>query len=180
MKKDMLKISTSSFMSLEKDFGWIINEMLKNQNLKKMLYYTTEDCLNQPMLNQEQTKSLINRNIKIVPLVQIDKDILNYVIIGFDNFSPNETNPQYRDHIITIDILCHHSQWNMGDFKLRPFKIAGEIDGMLNNKHLSGIGTVQFAGAQLLSMNNQIGGITLIYSTINGGDDKVIQKGSNV
>lgn len=180
MKKDMFKISTSSFMSLEKDFGYIVGEMLKNQNLKKMLYYTTSDCLDQPMLNQEQTKSLINKNIRIVPLTTVDKDILNYVIIGFDNFYPNDKNPEYRDHVITIDILCHYSQWNLGDFRLRPFKIAGEIDGMLNNKHLSGIGKIQLATANMLLMNNQIGGLTLIYSSINGGDDKVIRKGNNV
>ena len=51
---------------------------------------------------------------------------------------------------------------------------------MLNNKHLSGIGKIQLATANMLLMNNQIGGLTLIYSSINGGDDKVIQKGNNV
>jgi hypothetical protein len=30
----------------------------------------------------------------------------------------------------------------MKDFALRPYKIAGEIDSMLNKKRLTGIGTV--------------------------------------
>jgi hypothetical protein len=33
------------------------------------------------------------------------------------------------------------------DFELRPYKIAAEIDTMFNNKHLSGIGLLQFMGA---------------------------------
>jgi hypothetical protein len=36
---------------------------------------------------------------------------------------------------------------------LRPYKIAGEIDSMLNGKKLTGIGKVEFSGADDLLLN---------------------------
>jgi hypothetical protein len=77
----------------------------------------------------------------------LDSSVLNYVIISFDNFVPNANNPEFRDNIVSFDIVCHFDQWNLGDFKLRPYKIAAEIDTLFNDKHLTGIGTLQFLGA---------------------------------
>jgi len=57
------------------------------------------------------------------------------------------TNPAYRDNIISFDIVCHFDQWNLGNFALRPYKIAAEIDSMFNNKRLTGIGKIEFLGA---------------------------------
>jgi hypothetical protein len=36
---------------------------------------------------------------------------LSYVIISFDNFTTNVENPEFRDNIITFDIICHYDQW---------------------------------------------------------------------
>ena len=57
----------SGFLSTEKDMGIIVNAIMKNDRLKKMLYYTTTDCLNKPKLTQEQTLDLFGKQIKIVP-----------------------------------------------------------------------------------------------------------------
>ena len=46
MKKITYSYPKSSFLSAEKDMGIIVNTMLKNERLKKMLHYTTKDCLN--------------------------------------------------------------------------------------------------------------------------------------
>lgn len=171
MKKDMLKINKSSFSSMEKDLEELTLKILKNKELQKMLYYNTPDCLSQPYLRQEQIQYLLNNNILISPFAKVKEDMLNYIIITFDDFSPNQQNTYYRDSFLFIDILCHNSQWNLGDFKLRPYKIAGEIDGMINNEHFSGIGTLNFISANVLLMNDQIGGLTLVYKAIHGNDD---------
>jgi hypothetical protein len=54
---------------------------------------------------------MINRNIRIVPKISIDSSVLTYIIISFDNFVPNDTNPEFRDNIISIDIICHLDKW---------------------------------------------------------------------
>lgn len=168
---DYLYDKKSSFLSMEKDFSIIITKMLEDEQLKKLLYYKTDDCLLRPNLTQEETFSLIGKHIRIVPKIEKTDEQISYVIISFDNFTPNATNPQFRDNIITFDILCNFDLWNMGDFKLRPYKIAGRIDARLNNQKLSGIGTLQFLGANNLIINDQIAGITLMYSAIHGGED---------
>jgi hypothetical protein len=72
-----------------------------------MLFYTTRDCLNKPKLSTEETFSLFGKQIKIVPKLYVDGSVLNYIIINFDNFATNGTNPQFRDNIVEFDIICH-------------------------------------------------------------------------
>lgn len=172
MKIQKYKFPESSFLSMEKDTAIIISEILKNENLKKLLFYPDKSCLKLPNLTQEQTLSLINKQIKLAPKIEIDKEILSYIIITYNNFSENFTNPQFRNNIIDFDIFCHFDQWDLGDFKLRPYKIAGEIDSMFNKRHLTGIGTLQFIGANQLILNNEFAGLSLSYLAIHGEEDK--------
>ena len=162
----------SSFLSMEKDMRLITNMFLKNNRLKKMLYYTTPNCLDQPNLSEDQSLELFNKNIKIIPKLQVDNSVLNYVIINFDNFTQNATNPEFRDNIIEFDIICHFDQWKLKDFQLRPYKIAAEIDSMFNDKHLTGIGKLQFLGANQMILTDEFAGLCLMYSAIHGEEDK--------
>ena len=68
MKIDNVKIPKSSFLSVEKDFSIIIDKILSNQRLKKLLYYTDKDCLSKPNLSEEESLELIGKQIKIVPI----------------------------------------------------------------------------------------------------------------
>ena len=162
----------SSFLSVEKDMELITNKILKNERLKKLLYYTTKDALNKPEIGQDASLELFGRNIKIVPKLSIDNSILNYIIISFDNFIPNATNPEFRDNIISFDVICHFDQWQLKGFSLRPYKIAAEIDSMFNGKHLTGIGELEFLGANQLVINDEFAGFSLMYQAIHGEEDK--------
>ena len=174
MKKATYQFPKSSFISIEKDMGTIVDMMLKNNRLKKLLYYNVENCLFQENLTEDQSLELIKDGyIRMVPKLYVDKDILNYIIISFDNFTPNMTNPEFRDNIISFDIICHFNQWQMPNFQLRPYKIAAEIDTLFNNRHLSGIGELQFLGANQILINDEFGGISLMYSAVHGEDDKI-------
>ena len=172
MRTEVYSYPKSSFLSIEKDMNLIVNMIMKNDRLKKMLYYTTRDCLNKPKLTEDQTIDLFGKNIKIVPKLYVDGSVLNYIIISFDNFSENRTNPEFRDNIIEFDIICHFDQWHMKDFELRPYKIAAEIDSMFNDKHLTGIGTLQFLGANQMILTDEYAGLCLMYQAIHGEEDK--------
>jgi len=99
------------------------------------------------------------------------EEIKTYLIFSFDNFRTNETNPQFRDCNVHIDVLCHTDYWDLGNFRLRPLKICGYIDGILNNARLSGIGTFQFLGCNELVLDETLSGYTLTYFAIHGTDD---------
>lgn len=171
MRIDGYHIPKSSFLSMEKDTGIIINEILKNNRLKKLLYYTTSDAMEKPNLTEDESLSLLGTNIKIVPKLYVDGSVLNYILINFDNFIPSE-NPEFRDNTIQFDIICHFDQWNLRDYALRPYKIAGEIDSMFNLKKLTGIGYLEFVGATQIVLTDEFAGLCLMYRTVHGGEDE--------
>ena len=172
MKVVNYQIPKSSFLSTQKDMEIISNMIIKNNNLKKLLYYTSRDCLNKPNLTEDQTLELFGKNIKLVPKLYVDNSVLNYIILSFDNFTPNMTNPEFRDNIIEFDIICHFDQWQLKDFQLRPYRIAAEIDSMFDEKHLSGIGLLHFLGANQMILTDKYAGLCLMYQAIHGGEDK--------
>lgn len=163
----------SSFLSMEKDMHLIANMLLRNPRLRKLLYYTSPDCMERPALSEDVAIDMFGKNIKLVPKLYVDNSVLNYIIVSFDNFTPNATNPEFRDNIIEFDIICHFDQWSMKDFQLRPYKIAAEIDSMFNDKHLTGIGTLQFLGASQIILTDEYAGLCLLYSAIHGEEDKI-------
>ena len=155
MKIETYSFPKSSFLALDKDMELLVNLFLKNERLKKLLYYDTPKALDQSNVSQEESLKMFGNQIKIVPKLKVDQPDFCYIIISFDNFTPNMTNTEFRDNIISFDIVCHFDQWNLGNFALRPYKIAAEIDSMLNNKKLTGIGTLQFLGAnQVFNQSN--------------------------
>ena len=172
MKVENYKVPHSSFLSMEKDLNQIIGSILRNKNLKKLLYYTTENALSMPDLTDDQSVSLFGRNIRIAPKLFIDQEIVTYIIISFDDFSPNAKNPEFRDCTICFDIICHFDQWKLTDFKLRPYRIAAELDSMFNKARFSGIGRLEFLGGLQMLLDDEYGGLTLRYRAINGEDDK--------
>lgn len=166
----------SSFLSIDKDLDLIITKMLKNDRLKRLLYYPTKDCITNasgkcPNLTDEKSIGLIDTQIRTVPRVALNDDVPIYVIISFDNFILNTTNPHFRDNTIEFDIVCDFDQWRIADGQLRPYRIAGEIDSMFNNTHLSGIGTLEFLGAKQENINDTCACVSLIYMAIHGDED---------
>ena len=171
--KDYFDENKSSFLSLEKDFALIANKIMSDQDLLKMLYYTQPDCLQADDLTGIEIVSMLHKQIKIVPKIDIDTDCPNYIIISFDNFTPNKKNPEFMDCTINFDIFCHPDHWNMGNFALRPYKIAGRINKLFNNQKLTGIGDVNLVSGNNLILNNQLMGLSLIYQAIHGIEDEI-------
>lgn len=162
----------SSFLSVDKDMNLIVNRILENERLCKMLYYSSADALKRRELTEEEKLSMFGKNIKIVPKLTVDNEVLQYLCIGFSNFITNPTNPEFRDHTIEFDIVCHFDQWTLGDFALRPYKIAAELDTMFDKKKFAGIGLLEFVGATPIMLTDEFGGLCLMYRTINGEDDR--------
>ncbi len=150
----------------------IVDLIMKNDRLKKMLYYTSKDCLDKPKLTDSQALDMFGKQIKIVPKLYVDGSVMNYIIISFDNFTQNKNNPEFRNNIVEFDIICHFDQWHLKDFELRPYKIAAELDSMFNEKRLTGIGELQFLGANQMILTDEYAGLCVMYQVIHGEEDK--------
>jgi hypothetical protein len=161
----------SSFLTVEKDLSIIIDNMLKNERLKRLLYYNSPDALMRDNIGEDESLALIGKNIKIVPKLYVDGSVLNYIIISFDNFTET-SNPEFRDNIVEFDIICHFDQWQMQDFALRPYKIAAEIDTIFDNKKLTGLGRLEFLGASQIVLTDEFAGLCLMYRAVHGEEDK--------
>jgi hypothetical protein len=176
----------SSFLSCEKDCETILRKLFVenqpySQDLIRLLVINTPDCLD------NKTSPTIKEKIKEMDLYKLreegyirfepkikfgeHEDVKSYIIIGFDNFATNATNPEYRDCTVSFDILCHTDCWDIGNFRLRPLKIAGYIDGILNRARLSGIGQFNFVGCVELVLDETLAGYTLVYNAVHGSDD---------
>lgn len=190
MRRDtrMTKPLQSSFLSCEKDTETILRKLFVESQpysdiLKRLLVISTKDCLDntesiaiQEVLKQMNLAKLRQEGyIKLEPKIRMPEheEIKAYIIISFDNFVPNATNTFYRDCTVTFDIICHTDYWDIGNYRLRPLKIAGYIDGILNNTKLSGIGTFQFMGSNQLVLNEDLSGYTLMYRAVHGNDDRI-------
>ena len=160
----------SSFLTVEKDLSIIIDNMLKNERLKRLLYYNSPDALIRDNIGEDESLALIGKNIKIVPKLYVDGSVLNYIIISFDNFTET-SNPEFRDNVVEFDIICHFDQWQMQDFALRPYKIAAEIDTIFDNKKLTGLGRLEFLGASQIVLTDEFAGLCLIYRAVHGEED---------
>ena len=112
--------------------------------------------------------------IRLEPKVKFPEheEVKSYIIISFDNFVET-SNTQFRDCTISFDILCHTDYWDLGNFRLRPLKIAGYIDGILNRCKLSGIGELLFANCTELVLDETLSGYTLTYTATHGSDDRI-------
>ena len=171
MKIDSYQPPKSSFLSINKDMRLLVDKFLTNDRLCKLLYYTDKNALDKAKLTDEQKIGMFGQQIRIVPKLYVDQPVLNYIIISFDNFIES-SNPQFRDNIIEFDIICHFDQWQMQDFDLRPYRIAAEIDSMLDKKKLTGIGLLEFYGAKEILLTDEFAGLCLMYKTYHGEEDK--------
>ena len=168
----------SSFLSINKDMRLLIDKFLANDRLCKLLYYTDRNALDKPKLTDDEKIGMFGQNLKIVPKLYVDGSVLNYIIINFDNFVES-SNPEFRDNIIEFDIICHFDQWALKDFQLRPYKIAAEIDSMLNQQKLTGIGEIEFLGANQILLTDEFAGVCLMYRTYHGEEDKKFMPNPN-
>lgn len=186
MNLNKLNTPKSSFYSCEKDAENIINRLFVTypklgEELKRLLVVNAKDALDNPnqkyseMIKEITVKDIIEGNyFSLTPKVKLKEheEEKSYVILAFDNFSPTN-NPEYRDCSISFDILCPTDHWDLGNYRVRPLKIAGIIDGILNNSKLSGIGTLNFISLEELIINNDLAGYTLMYRAVHGNDDNL-------
>lgn len=196
MRVDLTKPRiTSSFLSCEKDTELILKKLFFDNRpysdvLKKLLVINTEDCIDEKSKNaktyQKFIDSLSVKDLREQGYIRLEpkftmgehEEVKSYILLSFNNFTPNDTNPEYRDCTVTFDVICHTDYWDIQNYQLRPIKIVGYIDGILNETKLTGIGKFHFLGCNELILDENLSGYTLMYRAVHDvdGDDKIAPK----
>lgn len=177
----------SSFLSCEKDTEAIIKKLFVDSRpysdyLKRLLLINTKDCLYDmtnpkylEIINGTSVQDLREKGyIRLEPKILMgeNEQVKSYIRISYDHFVPSR-NLEFRDCIVEIDIICHPEYWDLGNYRMRPIKIAGYIDGILNKSKLSGIGVLNFAGMNEIILDENLAGYCLMYSAVHGSDDLI-------
>ena len=195
----MMKPIYSSFLSCEKDAEEIVKLLFVkskpySDKLKRLLIINNPDCLNENSSRNQQYQDLIDSKplsvlrkegyIRLNPKIARKQHeiIKSYILITFDNFSPNRVDPKFMDCTLNFDIICYDDEWDLEGFQIRPIMIAGYIDGILNslsnenkaawqnkgasNIKLSGMGQYALLGCNLVILNEDISMYTLSYRAL--------------
>ena len=119
MRKDLIKKVESSFLSCEKDTETILKKLFVETRpysdvLKKLLIINTKDCLTANKKEYEDKIKSMNISdlreqgyILLEPNINFDEheEVKSYLMISFDNFVPNEKNPEYRDCTVNFETI---------------------------------------------------------------------------
>ena len=171
MKRDLRRTTplTSSFLSCEKDTETILKKLFVesrpySDELKRLLVINTKDCLD------DTTNPTYIEKIQSMSVAKLREE-------GYIKLEPKIKFPEHEEikayMIVSFDIICHTDFWDIGNYRLRPVKIVGYIDGILNESRLSGIGTLNFLGCNQLILDENLSGYSLSYRAIHGSDDQI-------
>ena len=132
MKRNIIELPDlkSSFLSVEKDTEQILKKLFfdnkpYNRELIRLLVINTKDCLTDldnpeykdTVRNKKKKKIIEQGYIKLEPKIRMSEheQVKAYIVISYDNFTQNKTNPEFRDCTVNFDIICHTDYWRMQD-----------------------------------------------------------------
>lgn len=152
------------FEVMGEDIFKIVERILNNQNLLKLIKYTNNDPLNQPDLTQEEKDKLLHKNILITPKIpDEDQDKNCYIVILLDEYIVDSQNADFKQAKIRFDVLCPMDRWVINANSLRPYLMMNEIDKDFNEKKLAGIGNLSFQKTARLVVSPYLAGYSLEY-----------------
>ena len=155
--------TANNFQVVGKNIIILANMLLNNQNICKLLYYTTNSPLTEP--NLTETDFLMNKNIRVIPKIpdeQSEKG--SFIVILFNSFELNPENEKTVVTEISFDIICPIDEWVINSESLRPFLIMGEINNIFNGLQVKGIGKLQFVSADRISVSPEYAGYRMVYT----------------
>ena len=174
----------ASFLSYEKDMELIIDRLF-NQNklygdyLKRLLVINQPDCLTannakyDALIKQYSVRRLMDEGyVRLVPRLDLEEheSIKSFIIVTMDDFIPT-SNEQYMDCTLSFFTFSEYEHTKMDNYQYRPIKIAGYINGVMNNAKLTNIGKTKLMGAQQVPLNEYWGGMCLMYSVTHGDEE---------
>ena len=136
-----LNMGVRNCIELGENAQKIMQRLLANQNLLKLLYYTDKDPLSQPDLTKDQIQNeVFGKLVKIVPRVGPKETAHSIVSIRFTRGRRNMNNKEFENIYVAVESFVPLTQWIIKGTSLRPFAIMGEIQKSLNGKTINGLG----------------------------------------
>lgn len=158
------------FLGVERDVYKIVDILTKNHDICKLLVFDTPDALSKEWTDAQGADLLDKGYINVKPIFPEDDVVKNFIMISLDNFSPTE-NPAFMDYNVEINVFCYSENLDFKDkgiTHLRDLYLSHLIVKELNKRKLTGIGTLEFAGANsiILGSDTKYSGRSLVFTNV--------------
>ena len=140
----------------------IVSKIIDNQKVCRLLKYQDADPLSAKKAEVDGM-DLLHKQIIIVPKIPEEGIECSFIIVVFDNYTINPSNPDFKVSRIRFDVVCPFSEWVVNADNLRPYLLMQEIDSMFNQAKLNGLGNLQFTHSTPLVLSPQMGGYSMYY-----------------
>ena len=137
----------------------IVKRLMANQNLLKLLYYTDKDPFSNVDLTKEQAqKEIFEKLIKVVPRIEAEAKEGAQSIVAFrvTRGRKIQSNKEFQNISINLEIFVPLTQWFLKDVSLRPFLIMSEIQKSLEGKEIEGLGKIEYKGFDLNFLTDEM------------------------
>lgn len=138
----------------------IVYKLIENQTICKLLKYQDADPLSKESVDGSE---LLHNQIIIVPKIPESGVECSFIIVVFDQYTINPSNPDFKVSRIRFDVVCPFSEWIVNANSLRPYLLMQEIDKEFNQAKLNGLGNLQFTHSTPLVLSPQMGGYSMYY-----------------
>jgi len=147
---------------LSKNLIILIQELLKNEKICKMVNYNVKNPFSEPSFKHSD---LMLKKIFPFPFnLSVDIDEGTQVRVYYSDVL-FKNNQVIEDTRIIFDVICSKSVdiWtiNDGEMKIRPYEIIKEIVNQFNNKSIKTLGEVRFKTTKQVYINDRFDSVRL-------------------
>jgi hypothetical protein len=155
------------FNELSNVINKMIEIILSDQELCKLIYYSEYNPLNQPTI----TDSSILLFDKIFPFPKqpgLQQEKGSLINTYFLSSKPWSGNSGFKKELVCVDILCHLDNWKIEN-GIRPYEISKRLDFLFNNKNIKEISNnrVYFDSWTNIRYSDYFYGFRLVYMITN-------------
>ena len=121
----------------------IVNRLIANDELVKLLHYENDNPLEQPALSKEvKQKEVFEKLIKTVPRVGTKDTAKSVIVVYVQRANRVAGNKEFKNVRVLVDVIVPLTQWYIKSDNLRPFAILGKVQESLDDKIINGLGKI--------------------------------------
>ena len=159
MSIDLMKPIESSLYRIK-------NILKADSEIRKLLYYTTEDALEK----SEVSYTKIDDYISLFPIYNLNQEPYNksnFITINLIDFVPEEDD--LYEGILQITVISKNTDWQLKDNKIRVLRLAGLIQKLLNNQKFDASHKLNFISLKMVRMDEEYSGYNILFEIYEGG-----------
>lgn len=160
----------------------LVKDPIIANQVKSLLVIPHEDCLTNIDNYKNDLKTYNLRKLKedkyitLVPRItpNFNSEVQCFIIVTSNYITPTD-NPCFYSYVLNVYCMCQFDAWNLDNFQERPLKLAGIVNGLLDNEKLSNIGRLEWKNTTMLTVDSNVGGYVSSFLLIQGEDDVLVK-----